>query len=116
MASDYIPPAADDADFDFGQFPGYSPSPPLDADFDFALAVYNILAGYSNIFTAIWADTDASRSIGKMYTLSYGPGAALSVVRMSEKNLYDQYTQTDGGRAEEALTDIDTVDLNVNTP
>ena len=116
MASDYIPPVADDADFNFEQFPGYTPSPPLSADFDFALAVYNILAGYSNIFTAIWADTNAGRGVGKMYTLSYGAGVALSVVNMANKNLYDQYTQTDGGRAEEVLTDTDTRDLNVDTP
>lgn len=115
MASDYIPPVADDADFNFDSG-GYTPLSPLAANFDFALAVYNILAGFSNIFTAIWADQDASRVAGKMYTLSYGSGVALSVVNMADKNLYDHYTQTDSGRAEETLTDTDTRDLNVDTP
>jgi hypothetical protein len=115
MASQYTPPVADDADFNF-ELGDYTPLPPLAADFDFALAIYNILAGYSNIFTAIWADVDAGRGAGRMYTLSYGDGVALSVVNLADKNLHDQYTQTDAGRADETLTDTDTRDLNVDTP
>jgi hypothetical protein len=112
MASQYTPPVADDADFNFDKV-GYLPLLPLEADFDFVVSIYRILAGYSNIFTAIWADTDASRENGKMYTLSYGDGVALSVVNLADRNLFDHYTQADGGRAEETLTNTDTRDLNV---
>lgn len=114
MADQYVPPVADDADFNFDL--GYNPKPPLAADFDFALAVFYVLAGFSNIFTAIWADSDAGRENGKMYTLSWGPGTALSVLDLSTKYLYDHYTQTYGGRGQETLTDTDTRDLNVDTP
>jgi hypothetical protein len=115
MAEAYNPPPADDADFNF-DIAGYSPLPPLAANFDFALAVYYVLAGYSNIFTGIWADSNASRTNGKMYALSWGPGTALNILNLDEKRLYDHYTQTYGGRAEETLTDRDGVDLNVDTP
>ena len=115
MADQYAPPAADDADFNF-DLAGYTHSPPLDADFDFALAVYYVLAGFSNIFTAIWADSNASLANGKVYTLSWGPGTALSVLDLSSKSLYDHYTQNYGGRGGETLTNTDTVDLNVDTP
>ena len=111
MSEEYNPPVADDADFNF-EISGYTPKQPLDADFNFALGVYHILAGYSNIFTAIWADTDASRASGKMYALSWGPGVALSILNLDEKNLYDHYTQTRGGRVDETLTNDDTRDLN----
>jgi len=115
MADQYEPPVANDADFNF-DLAGYSPSPPLDADFDFALAVYYVLAGFSNIFTAIWADSDAGLNTGKMHTLSWGQGTALSVLDLSSKSLYDHYTQDYGGRGGETLTNTDTVDLNVDTP
>jgi hypothetical protein len=114
MAEEYNSPNADDADFNF-ELAGYTPSPPRAADFDFALAVYNILAGFSNIFTAIWADSNAGKDSGKMYALSWGPGTALSVVELSTNALYDQYTQSDGGRAQETLTNTDTRDLNVDS-
>ena len=74
------------------------------------------LAGTSNIFTAIWADSNADQNNGKMYVLSWGSGTALSVLNLEEKELYDYYTQDFGGRAEETLTDTDTRDLNVDTP
>jgi hypothetical protein len=115
MAEAYNPPLPDDADFNF-DLAGYSPKPPLAADFDFALAVFYVLAGFSNIFTAIWADSNASLTNGKMYTLSWGPGTALSVLDLSNKHLYDHYTQNYGGRGEETLTNTDTRDLNVDAP
>ena len=115
MAEAYNPPVADDADFNF-DVAGYSPEPPLAADFNFILGVYYILAGTSNIFTAIWADSDAGLASGKMYTLSWGQGTALSILNLNEKNLYDHYTQNYGGRGSETLTDNDTRDLNVDTP
>jgi hypothetical protein len=115
MANEYVPPVYDDADFNFDKS-GYTPDPPLAANFDFALAVFNILAGFSNVFTAIWADSNAGLGKGKMYTLSWGPGTALSVVNMDSKDLHDHYTQNYGGRAEEILTSSDTRDLNAGTP
>lgn len=111
MAEQYVPPNADDADFNF-DVGGYVPSDPLDADFNFVLGVYSVLAGTSNIFTAIWADVDAGPDNGKMYALSWGAGTALSILKLDEKDLYDYYTQTYGGRAEETLIDNDTKDLN----
>ena len=115
MAEEYNPPNADDGDFNF-ELSGYSPKLPLSANFNFVLGVYYVLAGTSNIFTAIWADSDAGLGNGKMYTLSWGQGTALSILNLNERNLYDHYTRDFGGRAEETLTDIDTRDLNVDTP
>lgn len=115
MAETYIRPPADEANFNFDVADYVSPAP-LEANFDFAIAVFYVLAGNSNIFTAIWADANASKRSGKMYALSYGPGAALSVVDIEQKNLYDYYTQNSSGRVDETLTDNDTVDLNVSTP
>jgi len=114
MASQYTPPVADEGDFNFERG-GYTLPVPLEANFDFALVVFNVLAGSSNIFTAIWADTDAGLNNGKMYTLSWGEGTGLSILNLAQKKLYDQYTVTDGGRAEETLTNTDTKDLNVDT-
>ena len=116
MAEQFVPPVADDADFNFDQGAGYTPKQPLDADFNFALGVYRVLAGFSNVFTAIWADSDAGQESGKMYALSWGPGTALSILNLDDKELYDYYTQNYGGRAEETLTNIDTRDLNVDSP
>ena len=113
MDEEYSPPNADDADFNF-ELGGYTPKNPLDADFNFVLGVYNVLAGTSNIFTAIWANSDAGLENGKFYTLSWGPGVALSVLDSESRKLYDHYTQSYGGRAEEVLIDDDTKDLNVD--
>jgi hypothetical protein len=113
MANEYSPPTADNGDFNFDT-EGYTPKSPLDADFDFALSVYYVLAGTSNIFTSIWADPDASMTNGKIYVTSWGPGVALSVLDIATTSLYDAYTTTDGGRAQETLESTDTRDLNVN--
>lgn len=115
MADKYTPPDSRGANFNF-DIAGYVPKPPLDADFDFALNVYRILAGQSNIFTGIWADSNAGRNKGKMYVLSWGPNTALSVLDLNSKYLYDHYTENYGGRAEESLDSNDTRDLNVKTP
>ena len=115
MADQYSPPVADNGDFNF-DLAGYTPKQSLAADFDFALAIYRVLAGFSNIFTAIWADSNAGRANGKLYTLSWGPGVGLSILDLETKSLYDQYTQTYGGRAEETLIGNGTRDLNVSSP
>jgi hypothetical protein len=115
MAESYSPPEATNANMNFDRGARYIPKQPLDADFNFALGVYRVLAGFSNIFTAIWADSDASQDSGKMYALSWGPGTALSILNLDVKNLHDYYTQNYGGRQEETLTNIDTRDLNVSS-
>jgi len=115
MAEAYSPPEANNANINF-DIAGYSPPEGNQADMDFALSVYYVLAGFSNIFTGIWADPDASLTNGKVYTMSWGPGTALSVLNLDDKRLYDHYTQNYGGRAEETLTNNDTRDLNVDTP
>jgi hypothetical protein len=112
MAEQYSPPAATNADMNF-DIEGYVSKNPLDADFNFVLGVYYALAGFSNIFTAIWADSDAGPNNGKMYALSWGPGAALTILDLSDKSVYDHYTQNYGGRAQEVLEDNDTRDLNI---
>ena len=48
-----------------------------------------------------------------MYALSWGPGAALTILDLSDKSVYDHYTQNYGGRAQEVLEDNDTRDLNI---
>ena len=111
MAESYSPPEATNANMNF-DIGGYTPKNPLDADFDFVLGVYYVLAGFSNIFTAIWADPNAGRDNGKLYALSWGPGAALTVLDLSDRSVYDHYTQDFAGRAQETLTDNDTRDLN----
>ncbi len=115
MVDRYAPPPADDADFNFDL--AYKPLSPLAADFEFALVIYYVLAGFSDMFTAIWADSNAARDGGKMHTLSWGPGTALSILDLDTKHLYDHYTKDHAGRAEEVLIDAeDTRDLNVDTP
>ena len=108
----YTPPAANEANFNFDSS-GYSPSSPTAADFDFGAGFYYILAGTSNIFTAIWADPDASLTQGKFYALSSGPGIALSIVNLDTKDLDNRYTQTLAGRGNETLIATDSVDLNI---
>lgn len=115
MADQYFPPDANEADFNF-TIAGYRPKDGLAAEFDFTEVIYYILPGNSNVFTAVWADPDASRTSGKMYALSWGPGAALSIVSLDSTSVFDWYSQTFAGRANEVLTNNDTRDLNVNTP
>jgi len=115
MAEEYTPPAGNNADFNF-EVAGYAPPAPGEADFDFSTFIYRVLIGSSNIFTGIWADSNAGRNSGKMYAISWGPGVGLSVLNLETKSLYDRYTTSYGGRAEETLTNDDTRDLNVDTP
>ena len=106
----YVPPTSPDFDFTEG---GYTP--PVDslaADFDFAPAgVYTILAGSSTDFTSIWAEPTADISTGRFQVASRGTGAALSIIIINDNTLYDYYTTTVSGRAEEALESNKIVDL-----
>ena len=96
--------------FDFiverSEFPNAS-----EINFDFGAASFNILAGNSNIITAIWADPDAGRSDGKVYIASYGDGTALSVLDLNLKRIYDRYTLTAKGRANQTLNHNDPKDV-----
>jgi hypothetical protein len=79
--------------------------------FDFGAGVQRILAGLSNNFVGIWADPTAGSASGMVYFLSTGTGAALSIVDMETKLLYDRYTKDLKGRANESLDQEDPVDI-----
>lgn len=76
-------------------------------------SVYNVLGGASVSLVAMWADSNTSINFGKVYVASSGDGAALSVINMSTNTLYDCYTKTEKGRADEALVAEDIKDLHV---
>jgi len=92
--------------FNFDQ-PGYIPN---NYNFNFYTPVitYDVLAGTSNNFTAIWADPDANLSTGKIYIAS---SAAFSII--DNTLLVDYYTTTFGGRANETLIQNDIKDINI---
>lgn len=79
--------------------------------FDFGASAYKILAGVSNIMTAIWADPTTSRTSGRMYVTSTGEGAAFSILDLKIKLLYDRYTTSIKGRANTTLKQTDPKDL-----
>jgi len=79
--------------------------------FEFGTGSFQLLAGQSNIMTAIWADSTASRASGKLYITSYGEGAAFSVLDLKIKSLYDSCTITQKGRANELLAQEDPIDV-----
>lgn len=70
----------------------------------------NLLKGDSNNFVAIWAAADAGLSNGKFYAASR---SALNIIDLENQEVYDYYTQTYGGRAQEILTSDDIEDINV---
>jgi hypothetical protein len=98
-------------DFDFTES-GYIPS--YDFDFSPGAVVYNILKGTLNFFSAVWADSDASLTNGKMYVASQGSGAAFNIVDLSVNSVVDYYTTTHVGAANEALEAEDIVDLTAD--
>ena len=109
----YTPPES--PDFLFSE-PGYSPpEDTLDMYFLFELpipaGIFYILAGASSNFVAIWAEPDASLTNGRFQVASRGVGAALSIVDLSTDTLYDYYTTTVSGRANEALESDNIIDL-----
>lgn len=97
-------------DFDFIQEKFKFPTA-LEVVFDFGASSFKLLAGRSNIITAIWADPTASRTSGKLYVTSTGDGAALSIVDLKIKLLYDRYTTSLKGRANVSLAQSDPKDL-----
>jgi len=109
----YEPPIK--ANFNFSEG-GYSA--PTEPNFDFAPPppvppsfTWNLLAGLSDNFVAIWAEPDASQTHGRFQVASTGTGAALSIIDLSTKILYDYYTTTVSGRANEALESDNIIDL-----
>lgn len=108
MPTEYSPPAATDADFNFSEA-GYFPS---DADFNFRpLAfIYNIIGGTSNVFTAIWADSSSSRDSGRLYIASPN---AFTIIDLETKARVDFYSQTFAGAHRETLDSNDIKDINI---
>ena len=86
----------------------------VEVNFDFGTSSHSVLAGTSNIFTAIWADPTASRTTGKLYVTSYGNGAAFSILDLKLRLLYDRYTTSVKGRANEVLLQDDPKDIIIN--
>lgn len=81
-------------------------------DFDFAPVgtFYGfILKGSSNI-SAIWADPSAGVNKGNFYLATSG---TLSIINSSTRSLYDFYSTTQAGRAQEPLDNSNVVDINV---
>ena len=69
---------------------------------------YYVLKGSENI-TSIWADLSAGPNSGKFYAAS---SSTLNIVDIENRYLYDWYTQTHIGRAEESLDSNNIVDIN----
>ncbi len=92
--------------FDFTES-GYTPTS-YDFNFGLDIPVYYVLAGTSNNFTAIWADSTTSLSTGKIYIAS---SAVFSIVDSAV--LVDYYTTTHSGGANEALDQNDIIDINI---
>lgn len=90
--SGYIPPDGD-VIFQFGQ----------------VVITHRILKGDSNNFVAIWADDTAGYDSGKFYVATQG---SFCVVDGSVPSIYDCYTETMVGRAQESLDSNDIVDIN----
>jgi hypothetical protein len=95
------------SDFNFTES-GYAPS--YNFNFDSGYAIYTVLKGPSNNFAAIWADTDAGLSVGKMYI---GLSGYFNVISLSDQTLYDWYSESRKGRGNETLDKSDIIDLNV---
>jgi hypothetical protein len=83
----------------------------LEVDFNFGANIHRLLEGVQTNFTAIWAESDASRNSGKVFIASNGIGAALSVVDMELKLLYDRYTSELKGRSDDLLSQEDLKDI-----
>lgn len=74
------------------------------------MALYNILRGCStNNFVGVWADKDASLINGKFYVVGKG---CFNIVEITNKSIYDYYTTTCSGRAQESLNYVEITDIN----
>jgi hypothetical protein len=70
---------------------------------------YVLISGSENVI-AIWADEDSGLYSGKFYAASNN---VLNVVDIDNNELYDWYSQSHVGRANESLDSNDIVDINV---
>jgi len=100
-------------DFNFGKLQETEIPVALGVNFYFGQGINYVLAGNSNFFTAVWADSDTGRNNGKLYVTSYGSGAAFSILDLNNKVLYDRYTLSTKGRSNESLEHEDIIDLNI---
>ena len=90
-------------DFDFTE-PGYIPPSLYDFDFGEMGDFYYVLKGTSNNFNSIWVFG------GRLYA---GTNNCLTVLDLGSRAVYDWYSETRKGRANELLTSNDAVDINV---
>ena len=95
-------------DFEFNEA-GYNPNEVISFNFgEIGVTYYYVLNGSENI-TSIWADLSAGPNSGKFYAAS---SSTLNIIDIESNSLYDWYTQTHIGRAEESLDSNDIVDIN----
>lgn len=85
-----------------------------DFNFESPISAYNILAGTSSDFVAIWADPTANIETAKVYISTTGEGAAFSVVNLNQKTLVDSYMIDKEGSFGESLEGENVVDINVS--
>lgn len=71
-----------------------------------------VLEGTSNFISAIWAEATAGLNNGKVYVASTGTGAALSIIDLNTKTLYDRYTKDLKGRSNDKLIQEDIEDIS----
>lgn len=84
----------------------------LNFDFGPVGFYYNYLLQGPKNLTSIWAEPDASLTSGMFYTASSG---TLNIIKLNIEDtseLYDWYSQTHVGRANESLNGTNIVDIN----
>jgi len=70
-------------------------------------------SNYSNYFTSVWADENASLNCGHVYVGSSGAGAAFSKIDIKHRVLVDSYMIDKSGQSGDFLDEEDVVDINV---
>ena len=82
----------------------------IDEEFNYYNNYDTLFTNESINFTAAWADPTTSLNSGKFYVAS---SDSFYVVDASTSGIYDYYTQTHVGRANESLEAEDIIDINV---
>lgn len=88
---------------------GYDNTALYNFNFGAAEAVYYYVFKDTPDFTSVWADATAGTDTGKVYIASQDH---LYVIDLNTHTLYDWYSTTRAGRAEETLNN-DIIDINV---
>lgn len=88
---------------------GYDNSTPYNFTFGEEGVIYNLFKSIPN-FTSVWADATTGVDAGKVYIASQD---YLYIIDLDTHTLYDWYSPTKTGRAEETLNSNDIVDINV---